>query len=66
MSKSAELVRLIRDRAGPDAPEYGLILGSGLGHIAATVEGIADIRASDEGREGVQSFLQKRKPGWLV
>ncbi|RKJ93993.1 enoyl-CoA hydratase/isomerase family protein [Alicycliphilus denitrificans] len=33
--------------------------------IAATVEGIADIRASDEGREGVQSFLQKRKPSWL-
>ena len=34
--------------------------------IAATVEGIADIRVSDEGREGVQSFLQKRKPGWLA
>ena len=34
--------------------------------IAATVEGIADIRASDEGREGVQSFLQKRKPSWLA
>jgi methylglutaconyl-CoA hydratase len=34
--------------------------------IAGTVEGIADIRASDEGREGVQSFLQKRKPGWLL
>jgi methylglutaconyl-CoA hydratase len=34
--------------------------------ITATVEGIADIRASDEGREGVQSFLQKRKPSWLV
>ena len=33
--------------------------------IAATVEGIADIRASDEGREGVQAFLQKRKPSWL-
>ncbi len=33
--------------------------------IAHTVEGIADIRASAEGREGVQSFLQKRKPGWL-
>ena len=33
--------------------------------IRATVEGIADIRASDEGREGVQSFLQKRKPAWL-
>ena len=26
---------------------------------------IADIRASMEGREGVQSFLQKRKPSWL-
>ena len=34
--------------------------------IAATVEGIADIRASSEGREGVQAFLQKRKPGWLA
>ena len=34
--------------------------------IAATVEGIADIRASAEGREGVQSFLQKRKPAWLL
>ena len=34
--------------------------------IASTVEGIADIRASDEGREGVQSFLQKHKPSWLT
>ena len=34
--------------------------------IAATVEGIAQIRASDEGREGVRSFLEKRKPAWLV
>ena len=33
--------------------------------IAYTVEGIADIRASAEGREGVQAFLQKRKPAWL-
>ena len=30
--------------------------------IAATVDGIADIRASAEGREGVQSFLNKRRP----
>lgn len=35
------------------------------GLVAATVRGIADIRASDEGREGVRSFLEKRKPGWL-
>ncbi|MCU0957878.1 MAG: enoyl-CoA hydratase/isomerase family protein [Hydrogenophaga sp.] len=34
--------------------------------VAATVEGIADIRASEEGREGVASFLQKRKPSWLA
>ena len=34
--------------------------------IAQTVAGIADIRASDEGKEGVQSFLQKRKPAWLL
>ena len=33
--------------------------------LSGTVQGIADIRASAEGREGVQSFLQKRKPGWL-
>ena len=30
-----------------------------------TARRIADIRASDEGKEGLQSFLQKRKPAWL-
>ena len=33
--------------------------------IARTVQGIADIRSSAQGKEGVQSFLQKRKPNWL-
>ena len=33
--------------------------------IERTVVGIAEIRASAEGKEGVQSFLQKRKPSWL-
>ena len=34
--------------------------------VRQTVECIADIRASHEGKEGVQSFLQKRKPHWMV
>ncbi len=41
MSKSAELAKLIRQRAGDEPPEYGLILGSGLGHLATQVEGVA-------------------------
>jgi methylglutaconyl-CoA hydratase len=49
--------QLVRDVAGRDiTPEL----------IARTVEGIADIRATPEGREGVQSFLGKRKPNWLL
>ena len=32
--------------------------------IADTVKGIADIRASEQGKEGVQAFLQKRRPVW--
>jgi methylglutaconyl-CoA hydratase len=34
--------------------------------MAHTVAGIADIRSSAQGKEGVQSFLQKRKPSWLL
>jgi methylglutaconyl-CoA hydratase len=34
--------------------------------IAGTVKSIADIRSSEQGKEGVQSFLQKRKPSWLL
>jgi methylglutaconyl-CoA hydratase len=34
--------------------------------VAKTVEGIADIRSSAEGREGVSAFLSKRKPSWLA
>jgi methylglutaconyl-CoA hydratase len=32
---------------------------------AETARRIADVRASDEGREGVQAFLNKRAPSWL-
>lgn len=41
MSKSVELARLIQDRAGAEPPEFGLVLGSGLGHLAAEVPGVA-------------------------
>jgi methylglutaconyl-CoA hydratase len=34
--------------------------------LADTAERIAAIRASGEGREGVASFLEKRKPNWLL
>jgi methylglutaconyl-CoA hydratase len=48
--------KLVQDVAGrPITPDLR----------AETARRIADIRASDEGREGVQSFLQKRKPRWL-
>ncbi|MDH5629212.1 MAG: enoyl-CoA hydratase/isomerase family protein [Gammaproteobacteria bacterium] len=30
-----------------------------------TAKRIADIRASDEGKEGVSAFLEKRKPDWI-
>jgi len=49
--------RLLQDVAGRD-------IDAAL--IAATVQGIADIRASEQGREGVASFLQKRKASWQV
>ena len=44
------------------------VVGRDIGEdlIAYTVEAIADIRASAEGREGVQAFLNKRKPAWLL
>ncbi|MEC4718987.1 enoyl-CoA hydratase/isomerase family protein [Noviherbaspirillum sp. CPCC 100848] len=51
-----EAKRLVQDVAG--APLCAEL-------IADTALRIADIRSSDEGREGVRSFLEKRKPGWL-
>ena len=41
MSKSADLAALIRDRAGHAPVRLGLILGSGLGHIAGAVTGVS-------------------------
>ncbi len=33
--------------------------------VRETAEGIAGIRASDEGKEGISAFLDKRKPNWV-
>ena len=33
--------------------------------ISETADWIARVRASDEGREGIKSFLEKRKPSWI-
>lgn len=42
MSPEAQtLADLVRDRAGPEPVALGLVLGSGLGHIAGEVEGTA-------------------------
>lgn len=49
--------QLVRDVAGQPLTEA--LRGE-------TARRIADIRASDEGKEGLQSFLGKRSPNWLV
>jgi purine-nucleoside phosphorylase len=36
-----DLARLVQSRAGAAPVEFGLILGSGLGHLAGAVEGVA-------------------------
>ena len=41
MSKNAKLLETIREHAGDEPVRLGLILGSGLGHIAGAVEGVA-------------------------
>lgn len=51
-----EAKKLVRDVVGQ--PVTDALLQDTAGRIAA-------IRASSEGREGVASFLEKRKPSWL-
>lgn len=64
MSKSVDL---IRERAGDAAPEYGLILGSGLGHLAGMVEGVAIPYADLPGfpHAGVSGHVPKLAIGQL-
>jgi methylglutaconyl-CoA hydratase len=52
-----EAKRLVRDVSGETIePEL----------VTDTVRRIAQIRVSEQGREGVQAFLNKRKPAWLI
>ena len=48
--------KLVQDVSGHDIT---------LELVNMTIASIADVRVSPEGREGLQAFLQKRKPGWL-
>jgi methylglutaconyl-CoA hydratase len=71
-AKVAELAKALVN-AGPEAVKLCKMLVQDVAEqeitsslIRMTVEGIADIRVSPEGREGVQSFLQKRKPNWIT
>ncbi|AXA93350.1 enoyl-CoA hydratase/isomerase family protein [Massilia sp. YMA4] len=61
MANSPNAVReaktLVRDIAGQSVTDA---------LVADTAQRIASIRASSEGREGVRSFLEKRKPSWLA
>jgi methylglutaconyl-CoA hydratase len=53
----SESKRLLREIAGRGVDDELL---------ADTAQRIARLRASDDGREGVRSFLDKRKPRWLA
>lgn len=52
-----EAKRLVREVAGEPIDSH---------LVADTVRRIAEVRVSPEGREGVQAFLEKRKPMWLL
>jgi methylglutaconyl-CoA hydratase len=52
MAKIKDLIRAVAAGAVDDAM------------IGDTARRIAEIRVSPEGREGIASFLEKRKPGW--
>nr|WP_314624531.1 enoyl-CoA hydratase/isomerase family protein [uncultured Noviherbaspirillum sp.] len=55
-SAVAQAKRLVHDMSGQPLTDA---------LVDDTVARIADIRASEQGREGVRSFLEKRKPSWL-
>jgi methylglutaconyl-CoA hydratase len=52
LAKIKDLIRFVASRTVDDAM------------VADTAKRIAEIRATPEGKEGVASFLEKRKPAW--
>ena len=71
VAKVAELTTALCN-AGPEAVKLCKKLVQDVASYAITpalvdmtVASIADVRVSPEGREGLQAFLQKRKPNWL-
>jgi purine-nucleoside phosphorylase len=68
MSDAATLARYIRDKAGEGPVEMGLILGSGLGHLADAVEGTAIPYADLDGfpQPGVSGHNPKLVVGDLL
>jgi methylglutaconyl-CoA hydratase len=66
-----ELVKLLKT-SGPKAMSHCKNLLYDIANvldldqaIAYTAKMIADIRASEEGQEGMSAFLEKRKPNWV-
>jgi methylglutaconyl-CoA hydratase len=70
-AKVAEIVKALVNNSPNAVQQAKVLVREVVGQevndalLADTAERIAHIRASDQGREGVASFLEKRKPAWL-
>jgi len=70
-TKVAEIVKSLLGNSPNAVKEAKALVRDVVDHqvtdelLADTAQRIANIRASEQGREGVQSFLEKRKPNWL-
>lgn len=71
-AKVAEIVKALLGNSPNAVKEAKVLVREVAGQpvddalLADTALRIAHIRASEQGREGVRSFLEKRKPDWLV
>jgi methylglutaconyl-CoA hydratase len=73
LNEAAESVIGALLKNGPDAVRKAKQIVFDVAHgvvsdamVEHTVRFIADIRDSDEGREGLSAFLEKRKPNWVT